>query len=146
MLTPRKTVQVVTWPDPLLQERLEDVGFFYDQGCKTWIRYCDPDEIQGMGEWLAKHQLTFRIAEAAGRGETKKHPRLADNLILTDGGGPDACALCGAQHVPCRQWIEGDDTDATDYPGAARFYMCGQCVQLRMTPHPRLYAPVEDQL
>ena len=27
----------------------------------------------------------------------------------------------------------------------ARFYMCGMCVQTRMQPHPRMYAPAQDE-
>ena len=81
-----------------------------------------------------------------GQGELKKHPRLSTQLLLRDGGSPTTCALCGARMVPCRQWVEGDDTDSVDYPHAARFFLCGTCVQTHMQPHPRLYSPAEDQL
>jgi len=145
-MEPRKLVKVMSWPDPLVQERLEDMGFFYDAGYRTWVHFCDEREAGALGDWLKRHQLQQETLPARGRGELKKHPRLSDVLLLKTGGGPTACALCGARHVPCRQWIEGDDTDAIDYPAPARFYLCGQCVQTRMGPHPRLYSAVEEQL
>jgi hypothetical protein len=142
----RKMVKITAWPDPLMQERLEDLGFFSDAGVHAWIRFCDENEVGGISEWLRRHQLGHEVVAARGCGETRKHPRLSDLLVLKDGGGPDRCALCGAEDVPCRQWIEGDDTDSVDYEGAARFYLCGKCVQTRMQPHPRLYVPTEEQL
>ncbi|HVT82275.1 MAG TPA: hypothetical protein VHM90_16655 [Phycisphaerae bacterium] len=145
-MTARKMVKVTAWPDPLVQERLEDAGFFFDSGVRTWIKFCAENEIQPLNEWLKKHHLSHEIQPAKGRGETKKHPRLSDQLALKNGGSANACALCGNTGVPCRQWIEGDDTDSTDYPNPARFFLCGQCVQTRMQPHPRLYAPADEQL
>jgi hypothetical protein len=142
----RKLIQINTWPDPLIQERIEELGFFWDKPVQSWLRFCGDDEVPGLSGWLKRHHLSFTVKPATGRGELKKHPKLSDELMLRDGGGPQTCALCGARGVPCRQWVEGDDTDSTDYPNAARFYMCGQCVQERMSPHPRLYAPTEDQL
>jgi hypothetical protein len=146
MLEPRKTIKLVTWPDPLVQERLEDMGFFYDETARTWVRYCDQREVASVGEWLKRHHLQQEVVPARGRGELKKHPKLSDVLLLKDGGGTTSCALCGAQGVACRQWVEGDDTDSIDYPSPAKFYLCGSCVQIRMQPHPRLYTPAEDQL
>lgn len=146
MLESRKLIRLSSWPDPLVQERLEEMGFFWDKGLKAWVRFCGEDEVAALSAWLKRHHLSFAVTAAPGRGELKKHPRLSEELVLRDGGGPQACALCGAKNVPCRQWIEGDDTDSTDYPGAAKFFMCGKCVQDRMGPHPRLYAPSDDQL
>ncbi len=145
-MTARKTIKITAWPDPLVQERLEDMDFFFDQEFHTWIRFCDEEEVQTLNEWLKRHHLAHEVAPAKGRGELKKHPRLSEQLIVKDGGSPSTCALCGAKNVPCRLWIEGDDTDSIDYPEAARFYMCGSCVQTRMQPHPRLYAPAENAL
>lgn len=142
----RKTVKITAWPDPLMQERLEDMDFFYDAEYRSWIRFCNENEIQPLNEWLKRHHLTHEVLPAKGRGELKKHPRLSDQLVLKNGGSHDTCALCGASNIPCRQWIEGDDTDSTDYPRPARFFLCGNCVQTRMQPHPRLYAPADEQL
>ena len=142
----RKAIKIATWPDPLVQERLEDMGFFFDQAARTWIRFCDEDEIQAINEWLKRLHLSHEVNAAKGRGELKKHPRLAQELMLKNGGSPTTCALCGATGTPCRQWIEGDDTDSIDYPDPAKFYMCGKCVQTRMQPHARLYAPADQQL
>ena len=142
----RKMIKITSWPDPLVQERMEDLGFFFDGGMRAWIRFCDEDEVSRISEWLRRHQLGHEAMAARGRGETRKHPRLSDSLVLRDGGGPSRCALCGAEGSPCRQWIEGDDTDCVEYEGAARFFLCGKCVQMRMQPHPRLYVPTEEQL
>jgi hypothetical protein len=144
-MTQRKTIRIITWPDPLMQERIEDVGFFYDQTLQAWIKFCEEQETAALTEWLKRHHLSHEIAAARGRGELKKHARLSDQLIFRNGGSPNLCALCGAK-APCRLWVEGDDTDSTDYPNAARFHLCGTCVQTRMQPHPRLYAPAEEQL
>ena len=144
-MTPRKCIRITAWPDPLVQERLEDIGFFFDQPCQSWIKFCDDEEVASLTEWLKRHHLSHEIAPARGRGELKKHPRLSDQLIFPNGGSPHMCALCGAR-APCRLWIEGDDTDSVEYPNAARFYLCGTCVQARMQPHPRLYSPAEEQL
>jgi hypothetical protein len=145
-MSERKMVKITAWPDPLLCERMEDLGFFFDGKIHAWIRFCDEEEVTGISEWLRRHQLAHEVETAQGRGEVKRLPRLSDTLVLRDGGSPTRCALCGAQAVPCRQWIEGDDTDSVAYAGAARFFMCGKCVQERMQPHPRLYAPTEEQL
>jgi len=145
-MAPRKTIKVTGWPDPLVQERLEDMGFFFDAEFHAWIRFCDEHELPTIRDWLKRHHLSHEVTPAKGRGELKKHPKLSEQLVLKNGGGPNTCALCGAKNVPCRQWIEGDDTDAIDYQRPAKFFLCGSCVQTRMQPHPRLYAPVEDQL
>ncbi len=145
-MTSRKTVKITAWPDPLVQERLEDMGFFFDAEFRTWIRFCEEGEIASVADWLKRHRLAHEVVPAKGRGELKKHPRLSAQLILKNGGSHDACSLCGASHTPCRQWIEGDDTDSTDYPNPARFFLCGNCVQTRMQPHPRLYVPASEQL
>jgi hypothetical protein len=149
-------IRLISWPDPLLQERLEDMGFFFDATVRTaslrggsagaWVRFCEESEVDPVGEWLKRHQLSFEAVAARGRGEVRKHPRLSEQLLLKNGGSATRCALCGASGVSCRQWIEGDDTDSTDYPNPARFFLCGQCVQVRMQPHPRLYSPADDQL
>lgn len=146
MLEPRKLIRLSSWPDPLIQERLEEMGFFWDKPLKSWLRFCSDDEISGISAWLKRHHMAFGLSVASGRGELKKHPKLSDELMLRNGGSHNTCALCGQHHVACRQWVEGDDTDSVDYPNAARFYMCGHCVQERMGPHPRLYAPADDQL
>jgi len=146
MLSVRRVLKIATWPDPLLQERLEEVGFFFDNKSKTWIRYCEEGELADLQTWLQRRGLKHKVAEAVGRGELKRMPRLSEQLVIKNGGSPTRCALCGAQGVACRQWVEGDDTDSVDYPNAARFYMCGQCVQFQMQPHQRLYAPVEEVL
>jgi len=146
MLNARKTIRLTSWPDPLLQERIEEAGFFFDEPHRSWIRYCDDGEVESVSEWLKRHRLNWQVLPAHGRGEVKRHPRLSDELRLKNGGSPTICALCAATNVPCRQWIEGDDTDCVDYPHAARFYLCGTCVQTRMSPHPRLYATVEESL
>ena len=143
---PRKIIKVTSWPDPLVQERLEDLGFFFDADQRTWVRYCDEREVAALSDWLKRHHLHQQVTAARGCGELKKHPKLSDVLLLKNGGNPTACALCGTRGVPCRQWIEGDDTDSVDYPAPARFYLCGSCVQARMQPHPRLYVPASDQL
>ena len=135
-----------SWPDPVTLERLEDMGFFRDPSSGYWSRFCAPSEVENLVEWLKSHRLTHRVAKAQGRGILKKYPRLSDLLLHKDGGNAINCALCGAQNVHCRKWIEGDDTDSVDYPGCRSFYMCGKCVQERMSPHPRLYAPAEDAL
>ena len=83
----------------------------------------------------------YKIAEAPGRGEFTRYPRLSDQLMLPDGGRPDRCGLCGKRVDHCRKWIEGDDADDVRAAGVRSFYMCGQCVQMRMEPHPRIYAP-----
>ena len=142
----RKTVKLTGWPDPLVQERIEDMGFFFDAEQKSWIRFCDQSEVQSLNEWLKRHHLSHEVFAAKGGGELKKHPKLSDQLVLRNGGGPTTCALCGATKVACRQWVEGDDTDSTNYPNPAKFFLCGKCVQERMQPHPRLYAPAEEQL
>jgi len=136
---------VKTWPDPVIFEKLQDLGFFYDSQLGL-VHYCRQNEIENIAEWLLKRRLAYEIRPAVGTGELKKYSRLSELLVLTDGGSPTACALCGAQNVPCRLWIEGDDTDSIEYPSPARFYMCGRCVQNRMQPHPRLYAPADDVL
>lgn len=146
VMTVRKTVKLTTWPDPLVQERLEDMGFFFDTHHHSWIRHCDSTEVQSLNDWLKRHHLSHEVFPAQGRGELKKHPRLSEQLVLRNGGGPTACALCGATNIACRQWVEGDDTDSTDYPNAAKFFLCGKCVQTRMQPHPRLYSPADEQL
>ena len=145
-MSPRKTIKITAWPDPLVQERLEDMGFFFDNDFRTWIRFCSENEVKPINEWLQRHHLSHEILPAKGQGELKKHPKLSDLLVLKNGGSPEMCALCGGSQKLCRQWVEGDDTDSTDYPNAARFYLCGQCVQSRMQPHPRLYSPSDDQL
>ncbi len=145
-MTARKMVKITAWPDPLVQERLEDIGFFFDSPARTWIKFCAQTEVPALNDWLKRHHLSHEVQPAPGRGETKKHPRLSDELALKTGGAHDACALCGKSDIPCRQWIEGDDTDSVDYPDAARFYLCGQCVQTRMQPHPRLYSPADERL
>ena len=145
-MTPRKTIRILTWPDPVVQERLEDAGFFFDNEFRAWIRFCDEGEVQHITEHLKRHHLSMDVLPAKGQGELKKHPRLADQLLIKNGGTYDTCALCGASNTPCRQWIEGDDTDSTDYPNPARFFLCGRCVQTQLQPHPRLYAPAEEQL
>jgi hypothetical protein len=141
----RYVIIVKTWPDPVLLEKLQDLGFFYDPDLGL-IHYCWKNQIELMAEWLLKRRLAHEIRPANGMGELKKHPRLSDFLILSDGGSPIACALCGVRDVPCRLWVEGDDTDSIEYPSPARFYLCGRCVQNRMQPHPRLYAPADDVL
>ena len=143
----RLIIVVKSRPDPVIQERLEDMGFFPDKTAGArWCRFCSLEEAAGLAEWLKRHRLGHKIAKATGRGEVKKYPRLSESLVLGDGGGPTRCALCGAQNTSCRKWVEGDDTDSTDYPAPAKFYLCGRCVQERMQPHPRLYAPAEDTL
>jgi len=83
---------------------------------KTWIKFCAEAEVQSLNEWLKRHHLSHEIQPAKGRGEIKKHARLSDELLLKNGGAPDACALCGARGTPCRQWLEGDDTDFRRLP------------------------------
>ena len=144
-MTIRKAIRITAWPDPLVQERIEDIGFFFDAPAKSWIKFCEEGEVQSLNEWLKRHHLPHEVTVAQGRGEVRKHPRLSDSLIFKHGGSPKLCALCGLT-APCRLWVEGDDTDSTDYPHAARFFLCGTCVQTRMQPHPRLYSPAEEQL
>lgn len=146
MLSSRLVLQIRSWPDPVLQEHLEEAGFFFDPKRKAWIVYCEAHEADPWGEWLKRRHLQYLSFPAEGRGEVQRLPRLSAELLLPKGGNASHCALCGTRGVFCRQWIEGDDTDSTQYEGAKKFYMCGKCVQERMTPHPRLYAPVEGQL
>jgi hypothetical protein len=145
-MTTRKTVKITGWPDPLIQERLEDLDFFFDAEYRTWIRFCNENEVQHYNEILKRLHLAHEVLPAKGRGQLKKHPRLATELVLKDGGSATKCALCGMSEVACRQWIEGDDTDSIDYHAPARFFLCGTCVQTRLQPHPRLYAPADEQL
>jgi hypothetical protein len=145
-MTARKMIKITAWPDPLVQERLEDIGFFFDSAARTWIKFCAEAEVSGLNDWLKRQHLAHEIQPARGRGETRKHPRLSEELTLKEGGSPNACALCGKIDTPCRQWVEGDDTDSIDYPNPARFYLCGVCVQSRMQPHPRLYSPSDESL
>jgi hypothetical protein len=145
-MTLRKTITITSWPDPLMQERVEDMGFFFDAPAHAWIRFCETHELAPLVEWLKRHHLSHAVSPARGRGELKKHPRLSEMLVLRGGGSPTSCALCGTTNAPCRLWIEGDDTDSIDYPNPARFYLCGTCVQTRMQPHPRLYSPADEQL
>ena len=142
----RTLVIIRSWPDPIIQERLEDIGFFRDETYRAWINFCDLEDIKELAAWLKRERISFEVREATGQGELKKHPCLSSSLLVKSGGGPDECALCGTRGVPCREWIEGDDTDSVQYPKAARFYMCGKCVQERMQKHPRLYAPAPDRL
>ena len=146
MLSPRQVVQIRSWPDPVLQEHLEEVGFFYDRQRQGWICFCEADEVESWGDWLKRRHLLYVVTEAVGRGEVERLPKLSAELLLPKGGNASHCALCGARGVLCRQWIEGDDTDSTEYAGAKKFFMCGKCVRERMSPHPRLYAPVESRL
>jgi hypothetical protein len=142
----RRIVKVRGFPDPLTLERIEDAGFFFDDRAKTWIRFCAADEVAQWMDYLERRRLGSEVSIATGMGQTRRMPCLSKQLLLTDGGGPTRCALCAADQQACREWIEGDDTDALDYPNAARFYLCGPCVQLHIAAHPRLYAPVEDAL
>jgi len=146
MLSVRKTIRLTCWPDPLLQERIEEAGFFFDRTFHGWVRFAEEGEVDSVAEWLKRHRLTWQVLPAHVRAELKRHPRLSDELLLKNGGSPTVCALCATAGIACRQWIEGDDTDSTEYPHAARFYLCGKCVQNRMSPHPRLYATVDESL
>ncbi len=145
-MTKRVVIILRSWPDPIIQERLEDAGFFQDQTQQGWICFSNLEDVKTLAGWLKRERVSFEVREAAGQGELKKHPCLSNSLLVNSGGGPDECALCGTRGVPCREWIEGDDTDSIQYPKAARFYMCGKCVQERMQKHPRLYAPAPDRL
>lgn len=142
----RKMLQVTSWPDPLLQERMEEVGFYFDPTLRLWLRFCDEGELDELQTWLQRKGLRCKVTDAPGRGQVKRLPKLSDILVVKSGGGPSQCALCGVRGLPCRLWLEGDDTDSVEYPGAARFYMCGQCVQTQMQPHPRLYVPADECL
>ena len=143
----RKTVKLTSWPDPLIPGTHSKTWASSSTSLSApWIRFCDEEEVQSLNDWLKRHQLSHEVSPAKGRGEIKKHPRLSEQLVLKSGGSHDTCGLCGTTHTPCRQWIEGDDTDSIDYPTPARFYLCGTCVQTRMQPHPRLYSPADDQL
>ena len=97
---PRKTVKLTSWPDPLVQERLEDMGFFFDQPARSWIRFCEETEVQPLNDWLKRHHLSHEVQTAKGRGETKKHPRLSDELVLKNGGSPTRCALAPPKASP----------------------------------------------
>ena len=145
-MSDRFVIVLQSIPDPVTQERLEDMGFFRDPADHVWSRFCTKSEVEVVGSWLKNHRLEHRVARAQGRGMRKKYPCLTDLLLRSDGGSPTSCALCGMTGVFCRKWVEGDDTDSIDYPAQLTFYMCGQCVQLRMSPHPRLYVPAEDAL
>ena len=147
-MKPRVLLVLKASPDPVMQERLEDLGFFRNvNGRGGWRRFCDPAEAARLLEWLKQRRFSAQvISPAPGRGQRQRYPCLSAGLVRTDGGGPAACALCGAANIPCRKWIEGDDTDSIQYPGAPGFYMCGRCVRERMQPHPRFYAPADDCL
>ncbi len=145
-MSDRLVIVLHSFPDPVIQERLEDMGFFRDPERRDWSRFCSQAEVESIANWLKNHRLDHSVGKAQGRGMLKKYPRLSDLLLHKDGGGPTTCALCGTSGVFCRKWMEGDDTDSIDYPAQHGFYMCGCCVQDRMAPHPRLYAPAEDTL
>ncbi len=120
-----------SFPDPVIQERLEDMGFFRDPDRRDWSRFCSQSEVESIAIWLKNHRLDHRVGKAQGRGMLKKYPRLSDLLLHKDGGNPTTCALCGARGVFCRKWIEGDDTDSID-SGAAWFLYVRP---LRAGPH-----------
>src|SRR4051794_13274661 len=101
-MTARKTIKVTAWPDPLVQERLEDMGFFFDNDFRTWIRFCGEQEVQTTNKWLKRHPLPHKTPPAKGRGETRKHPKLSDQLKLKNGGSHNTCGLCGKTNTPCR--------------------------------------------
>ncbi len=144
-MTKRVVIILRSWPDPIIQERLEDAGFFRDEEKEhAWICFCSLQDVKELAGWLKRERVSFEVKEAIGQGEKKRYPCLSDSLLVK--GGPEECALCGTRGVPCREWIEGDDTDSIQYAKAARFYMCGKCVQERMQKHPRLYAPAPDRL
>ncbi len=143
----RLAIKVKHWLDPIAQERLEDMGFFREGPRNgSWTCYCDASEVQRVSHWLKERQVSFEIRPADGVGELTKYSRLSDLLVDKSGGGPTHCALCGAQNVFCRQWVQGDDADNTDYPSPIRFYMCGKCVRTRMQSHPLVDAPADDAL
>jgi hypothetical protein len=145
-MTERTIITLTQWPDPLQQERVEEIGFFFDRQRRGWVLFVNAEDVDGVVEWAKKHQLAVQSEVVEDRGAAVRYPRLSAELVRRDGGGPGACALCGAANVPCWQWIEGDDTDSIEYPNAPRFYMCGRCVQEKMAPHPRLYARARDVL
>ena len=48
-MTIRRSIRITAWPDPLVQERLEDIGFFFDTACQSWVKFCEetPGEVTG---------------------------------------------------------------------------------------------------
>src|SRR4051794_10987141 len=85
MLSVRKTIRLTSWPDPLLQERIEEVGFFFARTYQGWVRFAEEPEVESVSEWLKRHRLTWQILPAQGRSELKRHPRLSDELLLKNG-------------------------------------------------------------
>ncbi len=73
------------------------MGFFFDQPARSWIRFCEESEVQPLNDWLKRHHLSHEVHTAKGRGETKKHAKLSDELVLKNGGSPTRCALCAHQ-------------------------------------------------
>ncbi|MEI7765845.1 MAG: hypothetical protein WCJ97_00250 [Phycisphaerae bacterium] len=145
-MTERKIIRLQSWPDPILQEQLEEMGFFRDDPLGLWVRYCDANELEYLVAWLKKRHITGHVTTASGRGQLTRLPRLSANLMLRKGGSPNHCSLCGTKQVPCYMWVEGDDTDSIYYPGARHFYLCGVCVQKFLLPHPRLYTLAQEKL
>ena len=140
----RVQLRILMWPDPVMQEQLEATGFFMDPASGCWMRFANQDETRDLVEYLKRCRLAHEVKPARGKGRLTRYPRLTTKA--TDGGAPTRCGYCGKDNVFCRQWVEGDDTDSIDYPNPARLYLCGQCVQHVMQPHPRMYVPAEDKL
>ena len=142
---PRWQILLLSQPDPISLERLEDHGFFFGDIESRYIRFVGDHERKLFEEMLKKLGYDFQVAEAPGRGQFSRYPRLSDELIVSNGGDETHCGLCGMTGVDCRKWIEGDDADDIRDDGARSFYMCGGCVQSKMDPHPRIYSPVDDR-
>ncbi len=139
----RMLMKLKTWPTPIEQEQLENMGFFHRDG---WRIFCSRDEVENIAEWLKSKHLSYSVDRCDRVGKYEDHPRLSDQLLRSDGGSPTACALCGKGGVACRQWIEGDDADRIDRALGRRFYLCGLCVQAHISAHHRLYSHADDVL
>ena len=56
-MSSRKTIKITSWPDPLMQERLEEIGFFFDGPLQAWIRFCEEEDLQQLTEWVRRLHL-----------------------------------------------------------------------------------------
>lgn len=141
---PRWQIVLLSQPDPISLERLEDHGFFFGELESRYIRFVGEHDRKIFEAMLKKSGYEFETNEAPGRGQFSRYPRLSDELAILDGGDAASCGLCGMTGVDSRKWIEGDDADDIRAEGARSFYMCGECVQSKMDPHPRIYSPVDE--
>lgn len=140
----RTEFQITTVPDPILREVLENLGFTYLRSVRRWVRVCGRDETEALETLLQRRGVPFDKKSADSDGRLVRFPKLSDELVLPDGGDPTRCAVCGRYVPKAFLYIECDDADNHDYPGAAKFHVCPICVEEKIAPHERLYVRVSD--